>query len=87
MATVVDNDFYLRVGIIDGPVSRDLVGKVEYDMRHDLARGGPVLIDVVPEHVYVAAYTDDSMPLSTTYYRPIADTILDDRSMLDLYAG
>jgi hypothetical protein len=86
-ATDVNNDFYLRIGIIAGPVSRESVGEVEHAMRRDLAHAASIIIDVALEHIGVAAYTDASMPLSTTWYRPIADPTLDASTVMALYDG
>jgi hypothetical protein len=86
-ATDMDNDFYLRIGVVAGPASRKLLGEMEHAVRCDLAQAGPVLIDVALEHIGVAAYIDDTMALSTTRYRPIAEPTLDARTVIALYDG
>jgi len=73
-----DNDFYLRVGILDpagcGP---EAIGAAEVSVRSLLAERPPTRWALTAEQVAVAAYTDESLPWGLTSWCTLADPGLD----------
>jgi hypothetical protein len=71
----IDNDFYLRLGVINpnklGELTRE---RLENEVRQLLAMADPVLLDVGTSDLYVVSYQEDSLPLGSTKAWSISDS-------------
>lgn len=85
----IDNDFYLRIGLIDEPealgheVKRDL----SHRLREWLSRREPVVIDVGPADMAIACYESEELPVSTTRAYSLEDKSLTGTRLRDMYAS
>jgi hypothetical protein len=73
-ATDVDNDLFFRIGLVDPKaMTRCMTSAVEVQTRQILSAQRPVVIEVRLEDIYIAAYEDDRLPISSTRTWSLAD--------------
>ena len=74
----VDNDFFLRLGVIDEPdsVSRTERAALTRRVRSWLAARPPLLLTVAPADLRVAVYESEELPRATTRSIPLTDPSL-----------
>jgi hypothetical protein len=84
--TDVDNDLFVRVGLID-PKSVKPGGAptVEQYLRQQLGQERPLILELTLEDVFVAAYEDNTLPVSSTKIWSITDARVDGRFLCSLY--
>jgi hypothetical protein len=72
--TDLDNDFFFRIGLVDRrALSRDAASELEHELRRHMSRLGPLMVNVGPGDLQVAAYRDERLPLSSTRVWPPND--------------
>jgi len=63
----IDNDLYLRIGLVDAQGVDDMTRqKLERDMRQFLSIERPLLIEVGLLDLCIASYEDDTLPADST---------------------
>lgn len=84
-----DNDFYLRIGMIDHPgeVNEALAAGLQETLRRFLAACPPSIIEVRVADLSVAFYESPELPLETTRAYSLADIRLDDAFIRKTLAG
>jgi hypothetical protein len=84
--TDVDNDLFFRIGLID-PKSLPLgaVRTLEQRIREHLASERPLIFEITSKDIFIAAYQDDTLPLSSTRVWPITDPEIDGGFVSGLY--
>ena len=83
----VDNDFFLRIGVIDDPssVAADEARELEVQIRAWLATLPPLIVNVRLGDVYVVAYESEELPLASTRAFALTDATLTAARMRALY--
>ena len=72
--TDADNDLFFRIGLIDAKaVAPEAIDALEKQARKYLSTQRPLVIRVGLEDIYIAAYDDDRLPVSSTRTWPLAD--------------
>jgi len=72
--TDVDNDLFFRIGLIDEKATTPaLTTALEIQARRILSAQRPLIIEIRLEDIYIAAYDDDRLPVSTTRIWSLAD--------------
>ena len=73
--TAVDHDLFFRIGLIDTQaVPPNTIGPLVQQMRAKLSGTlPPVIAQVTPHDLFIAAYEDDKLPLQTTRVWSVAD--------------
>ncbi len=83
----VDNDFFMRVGMIDQPKQLDAGARdaVCEAMRIWLAGREPLEVEVTLADLYVVAYDSPELPVDQTHSLSLTDTMLDAARLRSLY--
>jgi hypothetical protein len=84
----IDNDFYLRLGIVN-PKSLTAKSKknLENKVRAFLSSCAPVILEIKTSNTYFACYTNNELPVNTTRAWPISDPKLTPEFLWDLYSS
>lgn len=81
-----DNDVYLRIGLVNSKELRPpIVKTLEKTIRQYLGQMKPLILDVNPSRLYLAAYTDETLPKNSTQVWAIEDEILTPSFLEKLY--
>ena len=73
----IDNDFYLRIGLIHEQYVDDVTRqRLEQEMCLFLSSEHPLLVEVGLSELFIASYEDDTLPASSTLARPVLDAKL-----------
>lgn len=81
----VDNDLYLRLGLLADDVDAERVARVETEIRGWLAKRPPVIVDLLADALSLIGYIDETLPLSTSRRVPVT-AALSDAEIDALYA-
>ena len=72
--TDVDNDLFFRIGLIDPKATTPpTTSALEIQVRQLLSAQRPLVIEIRLEDIYIAAYDDDRLPVSSTRTWSLAD--------------
>ena len=69
----VDNDLYLRLGVIDPAPDTSARVAAEERLRDVLAAQEPVLVDLTAKELAVVSYVDRTLPPASSRVRPVLD--------------
>lgn len=84
--TDTDNDFYLRIGLVNSSALHPpMVKTLEKTIRQCLGQMKPLILEVNPSRLYLAAYTDETLPKTSTNFWAIEDDILTPSFLEGLY--
>jgi hypothetical protein len=86
--TDVDNDLYLRLGMVEAGFRRPELELIEDDLRRGLGASSPVIVEVGISDLTVVSYPadDDSLPAGRSRAFQLTDLRLQDESFIaDLY--
>ncbi len=84
--TDVDNDFYFRIGVIyQSPPDYQLREKVENIVRNMLSTMEPTNIEINVADIYVVAYQDETLPLSSSQAWSLNDSKVTPEFICNLY--
>ena len=73
-AADVDNDLFFRIGLVDPEaIPASATSALEFQARQLLSARRPLVIGVQLEDIYIAAYEDARLPLSSTRSWSLAD--------------
>ena len=72
-ADSIDNDFYLRLGTINSPLSTDIITKVENQIRQLLIKRLSIVLPISQKNLAFAKYQDLSLSLATTQTIPLPE--------------
>jgi len=83
----VDNDFYLRIGLVRemSPDTR-LKSKIEDTIRMFLQQRGPVIMKVEPSDLFLVSYVDETLPPDSTKAWQLNDNTLNGYKLYALYS-
>ncbi len=82
----VDNDLFFRIGMIDQKATTPgTTSALEVQTRQLLSAQRPLAIEIRLEDVYIAAYEDDQLPLSTTRIWSLADLKVTGQFVVELF--
>jgi hypothetical protein len=62
----IDNDFYLRLGVLKGVTSEESLRRIEGEIRESLKSWPPIYILVEMESIAFAGYNEVTLDLDTT---------------------
>ena len=82
-ADSIDNDFYLRLGTINSPLSNETRATVENQIRQLLSKRPSIILPISPENLAFAKYQDLSLSLATTKILPLPQITI--AQLLDYY--
>lgn len=72
--TDVDNDLYFRIGLIDPKATTPAAtSALEVQARQLFSTQRPLVVEIRLEDIYIAAYEDDRLPVSSTRIWSLAD--------------
>lgn len=80
----VDNDVYLRLGLVDAPLEPDVARPLEELVRRELAAAPPLKVPLAADDLLLAAYDDETLPAGSTRTVPFAGGALADADVLAL---
>ena len=84
--TAVDNDLFFRIGLIDlKSVPVRSLRSVEQRVRKQLSEKRPVILEVTLDTVFLAAYVDTALPVSSTQTWSVVDQTVDGQFVAGLY--
>lgn len=72
----VDNDFYMRIGLLRTPLDETHRQSVEDTLRKQLAGRPPLLLDVTLADLKLAAYVDEPLTFARTRHWSLPDAAL-----------
>ena len=85
----VDNDFYMRLGLLRAPLSAPLTDErrqqAEDALRKYLASRPPLLLDVTPADLHMVAYVDEPLSYANALHWPLTDEQLNADFLAGLY--
>jgi hypothetical protein len=85
----VDNDLYLRLGLLDGELAESERHLVEDEMRRALGESPPALVPLAAGDLAIVSYPADeeTLPIARSKAVPLADPRLrDERFVAELYS-
>jgi hypothetical protein len=80
----VDNDVYLRLGLVETPLDPDVARPLEERVRRELAEAPPLLLALAADDLLLASYDDETLPTGSTRTVPLLGGALDEASVLAL---
>ena len=84
--TDVDNDLFFRIGLIDTKaVTSATTSALETQARKLLSMQRPVVVEIGLENIFVTAYEDDRLPVSSTRTWSLADRKVDGEFAASLF--
>jgi hypothetical protein len=84
--TDVDNDFYFRIGLLrPSYLKSELKITLENSLREFLSSIEPVMIEVTRSLLYIAAYTDETLPSKSTQVWSVDNINLNSDLIENLY--
>ena len=85
-ATDVDNDLFFRIGLIDpSATSPAATMALEVEARRFFRKQHPLVIELRLEDIYIAAYEDDTLPVTSTRIWSVADPRVNGSFVAGLY--
>ena len=66
LPTTLDNDFYLRLGVVKNKLKPEAIAIVQKDIRKVLEAKLPIYINLEPKNLAFVKYQDVSLPVATT---------------------
>lgn len=85
--TDADNDLFFRIGLIDDPksVTPATASVAQSQVRQFLSTQSPLVVGIRLSDVYIAAYEDNRLPLSSTQSWPLTDPTVSGEFVASLF--
>ncbi len=84
--TDIDNDFYMRIGLIHQlPPDHASLKEVEATLRECISTVEPIIIEITLSDIYVVSYQDETLPLASTQAWPLDDAKVTHEFIWNLY--